>query len=230
MFHVFTPPFLRSIDCGIIPPSRSVSVRRPRAAAVQGGRIPGAEQLYRGRTRARWACLAQLCACVLAIASILLICAVPYGAAVAESAAAAVRAVTQTSNRFAAFVDEALERFSVPVNWIGSVINIESAGDVHARSPKGTMGLTQIMPSTWAELRERHNLGSDPHDPRDNVLAGTAYLRELLDRYGGPACLPRTMRDQLATKSISRAAHCQTRRKRMWPSLQLCLASSCLRR
>ncbi|MGY4601311.1 hypothetical protein ACVWXL_009057 [Bradyrhizobium sp. GM22.5] len=64
-------------------------------------------------------------------------------AAVAESAAAAVRAVTQTSNRFAAFVDEASERFSVPVNWIGSVINIESAGDVHARSPKGAMGLMQ---------------------------------------------------------------------------------------
>lgn len=83
----------------------------------------------------------------------------PYGAAVAESAAAAVRADTQTSNRFAAFVDEASERFSVPVNWIGSVINIESAGDVHARSPKGAMGLMQIMPSTWAELRERHNLG-----------------------------------------------------------------------
>ncbi|WP_346732322.1 lytic transglycosylase domain-containing protein [Bradyrhizobium sp. 193] len=134
------------------------------------------------------------------------------------------------SNRFAAFVDEASERFSVPVNWIGSVINIESAGDAHARSPKGAMGLMQIMPSTWAELRERHNLGRDPYDPRDNVLAGTAYLRELLDRYGGPAYLPRTMRDQLATKSISRAAHCQTRRKRMWPSLQLCLASSCLRR
>ncbi|WP_431015446.1 lytic transglycosylase domain-containing protein [Bradyrhizobium pachyrhizi] len=90
------------------------------------------------------------------------------------------------SNQFAAFVDEASERFSVPVNWIGSVINVESGGDVHARSPKGAMGLMQIMPASWAELRERYNLGSDPYDPRDNILAGTAYLRELLDRYGSP--------------------------------------------
>ncbi|MEY9460499.1 lytic transglycosylase domain-containing protein [Bradyrhizobium ottawaense] len=48
------------------------------------------------------------------------------------------------------------------------------------------MGLMQIMPATWAELRERYNLGNDPYDPHDNILAGTAYLRELLDRYGSP--------------------------------------------
>ncbi|WP_245334858.1 lytic transglycosylase domain-containing protein [Bradyrhizobium mercantei] len=63
---------------------------------------------------------------------------------------------------------------------------MESAGDVHARSPKGAMGLMQIMPATWAELRDRHNLGSDPYDPLDNILAGAAYLRELFDRYGSP--------------------------------------------
>lgn len=44
----------------------------------------------------------------------------------------------------------------------------------------------QIMPATWAELRERYNLGNDPYDPHDNILAGTAYLRELLDPYGSP--------------------------------------------
>lgn len=129
------------------------------------------------------ACLARLGGRVWAI---VLICAVSYGAAVAESEAAAVRAVTHMSNQFGVFVDEASERFSVPVNWIGSVINVESAGEVHARSPKGAMGLMQIMPATWAELRERYNLGSDPYDSRDNILAGTAYLRELLDRYGSP--------------------------------------------
>ncbi|UFW47130.1 MULTISPECIES: lytic transglycosylase domain-containing protein [Bradyrhizobium] len=48
------------------------------------------------------------------------------------------------------------------------------------------MGLMQIMPATWADLRERYNLGNDPYDPHDNILAGTAYLRELLDRYGSP--------------------------------------------
>ena len=37
---------------------------------------------------------------------------------------------------------------------------------------------------TWAELRARYRLGRDPFDPRDNIIAGTAYLREMLDRYG----------------------------------------------
>ncbi|MCP3406192.1 transglycosylase SLT domain-containing protein [Bradyrhizobium sp. CCGB01] len=96
------------------------------------------------------------------------------------------QAVAQASNPFAAFVDEASKRFAIPVNWIGSVINVESARDVQARSPKGAMGLMQIMPATWAELRERYNLGNDPYDPHDNILAGTAYLRELLERYGSP--------------------------------------------
>src|SRR5690606_10624432 len=45
----------------------------------------------------------------------------------------------------------------------------------------------QVMPDTWAGLRSRHGLGRDPYDPRDNILAGTAYLREMWDRYGNVA-------------------------------------------
>ncbi len=60
----------------------------------------------------------------------------------------------------------------------------ESAGDVHAVSPKGAMGLMQIMPATWEELRARYGLGDDPFKPRDNILAGAAYLREMLDHFG----------------------------------------------
>jgi hypothetical protein len=59
----------------------------------------------------------------------------------------------------------------------------ESAGDVRARSKKGAMGLMQIMPATWTMLRNRLGLGDDPFDPRDNILAGAAYLRDLHDRY-----------------------------------------------
>ena len=131
-------------------------------------------------------CLARLGARVWAIASLLLICAVPYGAAVAESGSAAPPAISQTANSFAGFINEASQRFAIAPNWIRSVQSIESAGVVHARSPKGAMGLMQIMPATWAELRERYNLGNNPYDPHDNILAGTAYLRELLDRYGSP--------------------------------------------
>ena len=51
------------------------------------------------------------------------------------------------------------------------------------------MGLMQIMPGTWKELRARHGLGTDPYDPHDNILAGAAYIRELHDRYGTPGFL-----------------------------------------
>jgi hypothetical protein len=77
----------------------------------------------------------------------------------------------------------------VPVRWIRAVLDVETAQDMRAKSPKGAMGLMQIMPATWAELRERYDLGNNPYDPRDNILAGTAYLRDLHDRYGSPGFL-----------------------------------------
>lgn len=51
------------------------------------------------------------------------------------------------------------------------------------------MGLMQIMPETWAYLRARHGFGSNPYDPRESVLAGAAYVREMHDRYGAPGFL-----------------------------------------
>jgi soluble lytic murein transglycosylase-like protein len=44
----------------------------------------------------------------------------------------------------------------------------------------------QIMPGTWTALRARLSLGSDPYDPRDNIIAGAAYIREMFDRFGSP--------------------------------------------
>jgi hypothetical protein len=90
---------------------------------------------------------------------------------------------------FAAFVTEASRRFAVPEEWIRAVMHIESSGKLRARSQKGAIGLMQIMPKTWADLRARYGLGSDPYDPRDNILAGAAYIRELHDRYGSPGFL-----------------------------------------
>jgi hypothetical protein len=46
------------------------------------------------------------------------------------------------------------------------------------------MGLMQLMPATWAAMRTQYGLGADPFDPRDNILAGAAYLRAMYDRYG----------------------------------------------
>jgi hypothetical protein len=89
----------------------------------------------------------------------------------------------------AAAIAEASRRFGLPTTWIRAVMRAESGGDPRAVSPTGAMGLMQIMPATWEELRVRHALGDDPFDSRDNILGGTGYLRDLLDRYGSPGFL-----------------------------------------
>jgi hypothetical protein len=90
---------------------------------------------------------------------------------------------------YAAQVTEASQRFGIPTTWIMAVMRAESAGDVRALSSAGAMGLMQVMPDTWAGLRIRHGIGHDPFEPRDNILAGTAYLREMWDRYGNVAAM-----------------------------------------
>ncbi|GBQ19621.1 murein transglycosylase [Gluconacetobacter sacchari DSM 12717] len=83
-----------------------------------------------------------------------------------------------------ALVREAAAQAAIPPSWIRAVLRIESDGDRHAVSSAGAMGLMQIMPGTWRDLRHTLNLGADPFDPHDNVIAGAAYLRWLHDRYG----------------------------------------------
>jgi len=90
-------------------------------------------------------------------------------------------------------IDEASRRFGVPVAWIRAVMRAESGGQTMLdgrpiTSHAGAMGLMQVMPETYEDMRQRHGLGPDPHKPRDNILAGAAYLREMYDRYGYPGC------------------------------------------
>jgi soluble lytic murein transglycosylase-like protein len=89
----------------------------------------------------------------------------------------------------ASLITEASGRFDLPELWIRAVMQVESNGDSDATSPKGAMGLMQVMPATYAYLSDRYGLGDDPYAPRDNVLAGSAYLRELYDRYGAAGFL-----------------------------------------
>ena len=125
----------------------------------------------------------------------------------AYSQPTAVRRATAdaVSAPFAAFVAEASQRFGIPAGWIRAVMRAESFGDVRAISPKGAIGLMQIMPDTWASLRLRYRLGVNPYDAHDNIIAGAAYLRELHDRYGIPGFLaaynagPARWEDHLAT-------------------------------
>ena len=93
-----------------------------------------------------------------------------------------------------AHVAEASRRFGMPEQWIREVIRQESGGRTMMNgrpivSRAGAMGLMQVMPGTYAEMRRKHGLGSDPHNPRDNILAGTAYLREMYDLFGSPGFL-----------------------------------------
>jgi hypothetical protein len=63
-------------------------------------------------------------------------------------------------------------------------MQVESGGNAQALSPKGAVGLMQIMPETYTALRQAFGLGVDPYQPRDNIMAGAAYMREMLDLYG----------------------------------------------
>lgn len=123
----------------------------------------------------------------------------------AEPATAVMPKSAPHAGPYANFVREAAQRFGVPVSWIGAVMAIESGGDARALSSAGAMGLMQVMPETWAGLRVRYGLGDNPYDPRDNIFAGAAYLRELHERYGAPGFLaaynagPGRYDDHLAT-------------------------------
>lgn len=135
------------------------------------------------------ACLRRFGTAACTVVMVLSFAIVPVGCALAENASTRHSANSRRSGSFADFIEEAARRFAIPAHWIRAVMTVESAGDVRARSPKGAMGLMQITPETWADLRTRHRFGDNPYDPRDNILAGAAYLHELHGRYGSPGFL-----------------------------------------
>jgi len=75
--------------------------------------------------------------------------------------------------------DAAADRYGLPRKLVRSVMAAESGFNPRAVSPKGAVGLMQLMPGS-AQM-----LGADPNDPAQNVDAGTRYLRDLLVRYNG---------------------------------------------
>ncbi len=153
------------------PPAGARALPLTAARTLAGWRSSG------GRASVRYAAL--LLAGVLAVGA--------WPVAVSAQAAPATRA--NPADPYSAHIAEASRRFGIPEHWIRVVLRAESAGDVRAISSAGAMGLMQVMPDTWAGLRVRHGLGRDPYDPRDNIMAGTAYLREMWDRYGNVAAM-----------------------------------------
>lgn len=77
------------------------------------------------------------------------------------------------------YITEAAGKFGLSEQLLRAVIDAESSGNQDAVSPAGAIGLMQLMPGTAADL------GVNPHDPRENVLGGAKYLRQMLDRYNG---------------------------------------------
>lgn len=106
-----------------------------------------------------------------------------FGNTPAFGQAASEQAQPRSVN-IAGYVAEASQRFGLPESWIYAVMRTESAGRIGAVSSAGATGLMQLMPGTWTRQRARFGLGSDPFDPRDNIIAGTSYLREMYDSYG----------------------------------------------
>jgi soluble lytic murein transglycosylase-like protein len=98
----------------------------------------------------------------------------------------------QPEDPWGPYIAEAATRFGVPEVWIREVMRQESGGRLYAgdgsliTSGAGAMGLMQVMPATFDRLRARLGLGTDPYEPRDNIFAGTAYLKDMYDRFGSP--------------------------------------------
>jgi soluble lytic murein transglycosylase-like protein len=79
---------------------------------------------------------------------------------------------------FTDLIAAAAERHGVSPRLVQALIKVESNFERRARSPKGAMGLMQLMPVT-----ARQYAVSNPYDPQSNIEAGTRHLRTLLDRF-----------------------------------------------
>lgn len=115
----------------------------------------------------------------------------PLAIAIVIALVLAAPANANNVDRWRPYTAEAATRCNVPIEWIERVIRAESAGMTifdgrPITSSAGAMGLMQLMPATWAEMRAALALGTNPHDPRDNILAGSCYLRWMYDRFGYP--------------------------------------------
>ncbi len=99
----------------------------------------------------------------------------------------------QLMSRWDPLIAEAAKKYAVPQPWIRAVLQAESGGRTMLgehqpiTSTAGAMGLMQLMPQTYEDMRHQYGLGRNPYDPHDNIMAGAAYLRFLRGKYPYPA-------------------------------------------
>jgi hypothetical protein len=90
------------------------------------------------------------------------------------------RALSARSTLYDSAIEEHAAAHRVRPELVRAVIQVESAFNPRARSHKGAMGLMQLMPDTAADLGV-----TNAYDPEQNIRGGVAYLRQLLDKFGG---------------------------------------------
>lgn len=81
-------------------------------------------------------------------------------------------------------IERASSEHRLDARLVKALIQVESGFEPRARSPKGAMGLMQLMPSTARQYQARN-----PYDPQSNIDAGSTYLRALLDKFELPLAL-----------------------------------------
>ena len=87
---------------------------------------------------------------------------------------------TESSNAYDSLIGEASQLFDLSFSLLKAMIKVESNFDSKAVSKSGAMGLMQIMPKNIKILKIR-----DPFDPRDNIMGGATYLKEMIERFNG---------------------------------------------
>jgi soluble lytic murein transglycosylase-like protein len=97
--------------------------------------------------------------------------------AAAKPATPAVAEPVPAATTPAEFATQAAKKFQLPGSFVRSVMKAESGFQPNAVSPKGAIGLMQLLPGT------AHELGVDPRNPQENANGGAQYLRDLLARY-----------------------------------------------
>lgn len=116
----------------------------------------------------------------------------------AKSAAAAVRELSEASNgvssganwlpsteKYSDIINEAASKFKIDPKLIKSVMAQESSGNPNAVSSKGATGLMQLMPATGQKVADDIGIkGYSALNPRDNIMAGAAYLSQQYYKYG----------------------------------------------